>query len=208
MLTPMSKYYCSEMCNRVALQRHPGAGRLGLHEGLRGRALLPRRPHHHDLRRHQPVAGRGGGPRRVVRGLRDLDRRARQEGLRRSAAGRVEAEAARGQGGGSSRPIQFIKSQGAVLPRSGPAGGWSIRRLPSSSAICCWARAPSNERKKRVARRFIDREMPVRAHEPASRFTPATRRRWTSTRCWPAPCRPTIRRRQAAVPSPSGRGLG
>ena len=74
MLTPMSKYYCSEMCVPVAHRRDPGAGRLGLHEGLRRGALPARRPHHHDLRGHQPVAGRGGGPRRLLRRVRDVDR--------------------------------------------------------------------------------------------------------------------------------------
>ena len=74
MLTPMSKYYCSEMCMPRGQRRDPGARRLGLHEGLRRRALPARRAHHHDLRRHQPVAGRGGRPRRLLRRVRELGR--------------------------------------------------------------------------------------------------------------------------------------
>ena len=49
MLTPMSKYYCSEMCVPRGQRRDPGAGRLRLHEGLPGRTLPPRRADHHDL---------------------------------------------------------------------------------------------------------------------------------------------------------------
>ena len=67
MLTPMSKYYCSEMCVRVAYDAIQVLGGSGLHEGLPRRALLPRCPHHHDLRRHQPTPGGRGRPRRVLR---------------------------------------------------------------------------------------------------------------------------------------------
>ena len=77
MLTPMSKYYCSEMCNRVAYNAIQVLGGSGYMKDYAAERYLARRPHHHHLRGHQPVAGRGRGPRRLVRRLRDLDRGAR-----------------------------------------------------------------------------------------------------------------------------------
>jgi hypothetical protein len=46
MLTPIASYYCSEMCNRVALRVHSDPRWLGLHDRLPLGALSPRRPHH------------------------------------------------------------------------------------------------------------------------------------------------------------------
>ena len=113
MLTPMSKYYCSEMACRVARPHDPGAGRLRLHEGLRRRALPPRQPHHHDLRGHQPVAGRGGRPRRLLRQLRACGP---PSGSRRATPSRSWPGSRRSSwrpSGGSSRPIQFVKTKPA-----------------------------------------------------------------------------------------------
>ena len=89
MLTPMSKYYCSEMSNRVAYKAIQVLGGSGYMKDYAAERYRPRRPHHDDLRRHEPVAGRGGRPRRDFRLAGHLGRGARTEDLRRSAAGRV-----------------------------------------------------------------------------------------------------------------------
>ena len=78
MLTPMSKYYCSEMCNRVAYDAIQVLGGSGYMKDYAAERYAPRRPHHHDLRRHQPVAGGGGGPRRDLRLAGHLGRAARE----------------------------------------------------------------------------------------------------------------------------------
>ena len=72
-------------------------------------------PHHHDLRRHQPVAGRGGGPRRFLRRVRSLDRPAGKKELRRPGAGRFKQKLVEGKRR-VLEAIQFVKTQGHVLP--------------------------------------------------------------------------------------------
>ena len=156
----MSKYYCSEMCNRVAYDAIQVLGGSGYMKDYAAERYRPRRPHHHDLRRHQPVAGGGGRARRHLRLAGHLGRAAREEDLRRSAVGRAEAEARRGPAAAWSRPCSS-SSRRALRISTFPAGGWSIR--PSTIIIghLLLAQGAKNERKKRVARRFIDRELPV-----------------------------------------------
>ena len=82
MLTPMSKYYCSEMCNRVAYDAIQVLGGSGYMRDYACERLRPRRPHHDDLRRHQPVAGRRRRSRRLQRHGREIPGRAGRAGLR------------------------------------------------------------------------------------------------------------------------------
>ena len=66
----MCKYFASEMVGRVAdraVQIHGGAG---LHRGLRGRALLPRRAAVPDLRGHLADPAADHRPRDAARGGR------------------------------------------------------------------------------------------------------------------------------------------
>ena len=81
MLTPMSKYYCSEMCSRVAYDAIQVLGGSGYMKDYAAERYAPRRPHHHDLRGHQPAAGRGGRPRRHFRGPRNLASPSGTEGV-------------------------------------------------------------------------------------------------------------------------------
>ena len=78
MLTPMSKYYCSEMCMRVAYDAIQVLGGSGYMKDYAGRALPARRPHHDDLRGHQPVADRRGRARRLFGSARCLGRNSRE----------------------------------------------------------------------------------------------------------------------------------
>ena len=50
------------VCQPQHVRRHPGARRIGLHEGLHLRTPLPRRPHHEHLRGHHAAASRGRHP--------------------------------------------------------------------------------------------------------------------------------------------------
>ena len=80
--------------------------------------------------------------------------------LRRSAAGRAEAEADRRQGSSCSRRSSSSRRR----PRRTSTS--SGRRLVDSAIIVIvghllLGQAVRNERKKRVARRFIERELPV-----------------------------------------------
>ena len=83
-----------------------------------------------------------------------------KQDLRRSALGRPEAEAHRRPATQVVEAVQFVKAKGSsYLDLSG-------RRLVDSAIDIIighlfLAQGAANERKKRVARRFIDRELPV-----------------------------------------------
>ena len=117
MLTPMSKYYCSEMCNSVAYDAIQVLGGSGFIRDYAAERYARDGPHHDALRRHEPVAGCGGRARRHVRLVGQLGRGARRDRLRRSALGGNEAAAYRGsQASDGSRGIR--QDQGQQLSRS------------------------------------------------------------------------------------------
>ena len=141
MLTPMSKYYCSEMCNRVAynaIQVLGGSGYIKDYAAERYARDARITTIYEGTSQLQVVA--------AVRGVTSgsLDAWAEEHekrSLRRSLARRTEAEAHRGPAADQrGRAVRQI--EGAVAIWISPAGGWSIRRLRSSSAICCSARGP------------------------------------------------------------------
>ena len=159
MLTPMSKYYCSEMCNRVAYDSIQVLGGSGYMKDYAAERYCPRRAHHHDLRRHQPVAGRGGGARRHFR----LPSTPGPPHEKKTYADPLLDELKQKLVDAKQRvaeAIKFVKTQGtAYLDLSG-------RRLVDSAIAVIighllLGQGEADERKKRVARRFIDRELPV-----------------------------------------------
>ena len=52
LMIPVVKGWCTETVDRRRFHRHPDPGRHGLCRRNRRRAVLERRPHHHDLRGH------------------------------------------------------------------------------------------------------------------------------------------------------------
>ena len=108
------------------LRLDPGPRRQRLHAGLRLRAARPRRPHHDDLRRHQPAAGRRGGSRRLQRHGGKVPGRTGRPAVR-SAGQRPAGHAGRGHAAvDGGRRVH----QGAGHRVHGPLrpGSWSISR--------------------------------------------------------------------------------
>ena len=113
-LTPLAKYYATEMGNRVCYQAHAGPRRHRLYARVQRRAPLPRHPRDQHLRGHQPAPGRG--------------RHRRAAGPRAGRpAGRVGrpglwpgAGRAQGPGGGGHRAAQPLHRppEGARRPRA------------------------------------------------------------------------------------------
>ena len=186
MLTPMSKYYCSEMCNRVAydaIQVLGGSGYMkdyAAERYLRDARITTIYEGTSQLQVVAAVRGVSSGAFETWTGTYEKKEYAdpllaelKQKLL--EAKGRI------------MEAILFVKSQGtSYLDYSG-------RRLVDAAIAVVvghllLGQAAVNERKRQVARRFINREMPV-LRTNSNRSFPATPRRWTSTPCWPAPCR-------------------
>ena len=150
LMIPIVKGWCTETAHRGRVARRAGARRHGLHRGDRRRAVLARRAHHHDLRRHHRHPGqRPGRPQDRARRRRDgqgadrgrckrptpswrsADER-RPEGDPQSAA--AASKAVDEASTASSRPmtsdvkalfagaVPFLKLMGIV------SGGWQMAR--------------------------------------------------------------------------------
>ena len=160
MLTPMSKYYCSEMACRVANQAIQVLGGSGYMKDYAAERYM------RDAR--ITTIYEGTSQLQVVAAVRGVTSGAfenyvaelREDRVRRPAARRAQAEAGRGQGSGSLEAIQFVKGKStAYLDLSG-------RRLVDSAIAVIvghllLGQGAADERKKRVARRFIETQLPV-----------------------------------------------
>ena len=126
MLTPMSKYYCSEMSVRVAHNAIQVLGGSGYMKDYAAERYLRDSRITTIYEGHQPVAGRGGRAGRDLRGLRDLDRRVGHEGIRRFALDRAEAETPRRQaadpGGHPVHQVAAHRLHGSGRPAAGRCG--------------------------------------------------------------------------------------
>jgi 3-(methylthio)propanoyl-CoA dehydrogenase len=100
LFTPIVKGWLTEMSQELTSLRHPDPRRHGLRGGNRQRAVLPRRAHHDDLRRHHRHPGQRPG-------------RAQDTGQRRHRTGGV----AGGRAGGSRalRGREDLAPLGAAL---------------------------------------------------------------------------------------------
>ena len=187
MLTPMSKYYCSEMCNRVAyntIQVLGGSGYMkdyAAERYLRDARITTIYEGTSQLQCVAAVRGVSSGSLETWAEphekkdyadplLAELKQQLVEAKRQRRRSDHVH-QVARGP------PISIF-----------PAGGWSIRPSPWSSATCCWTRA---RRRAEEARRPAIHPPRIAggADELPSRFSPATSRRWKNTPCWPARCR-------------------
>ena len=74
MLTPMSKYYCSEMCNSVAYDSIQVLGGSGYMRDYPSERHARDAQNHDDLRRDEPVAGCGSGARGLQRDGGEINR--------------------------------------------------------------------------------------------------------------------------------------
>jgi hypothetical protein len=159
MLTPMAKYYCSEMCCTLAnqaIQVLGGSGYMKDYAAERYMRDARITTIYEGTSQLQVVAAvRGVTSGSLDTWVKDHEAKTYDDPLLEELKGRLVE--ARGQ---INEAVAFVKKQGmAYLDLSGrPLVDAAISIIIGHLFL---GQAATNDRKKRVARRFIDREMPL-----------------------------------------------